>query len=88
MWETRVSGLDGDGNLLFAEPQGYPGQTFEEYRVCRYNPAGELLSLPYSWPNGGSLDITGFIAGSGQYVLLDSNQSEGTFTISRGTQPP
>jgi len=82
---SNVRGLDAQGNVFLAEPQG--SGTWESYAVCTYGPSGELLSPPYSWPSHGNYENRGFIVGQGAHVLFHSNFNVGPSGIQRDTHP-
>jgi hypothetical protein len=83
---TNVRGVDAQGNVYLAEPQG-TGSGWESYAVCTFSPGGELLSRPYSWPNHGNTQTLGFIAGLGPHVLFNSNGNAPPSGIQRDTPP-
>jgi hypothetical protein len=83
---SNVRGVDAQGNVYLAEPQGTSG-TWESYAVCTYSPGGELLSRPYSWPNHANTQTLGFIVGLGPHVLFHSNGNAAPSGIQRDTHP-
>lgn len=80
---TNVRGVDAQGNVYLAEPQGTGA--WESYAVCTFSPGGELLSPPYSWPNHANTQTLGFIVGLGPHVLLHSNGNAAPSGIQRDT---